>query len=102
MLAATETPKREIQNTPAGQRLANSSSNDDKEINIQVVVRCRGLSEKEKKDKTPRVITVPMITGKDVIYKSGSVNRTYTFDKVFGPDADQETVYQEVAMPILK
>ncbi|OMJ26006.1 putative kinesin-related protein [Smittium culicis] len=102
MLAATETPKREIQNTPAGQRIVSSSSNDDKEINIQVVVRCRGLSEKEKKDKTPRVITVPMITGKDVIYKSGSVNRTYTFDKVFGPDADQETVYQEVAMPILK
>ncbi|OLY80014.1 putative 125 kDa kinesin-related protein [Smittium mucronatum] len=102
LTSSANSSRNEPQIPPSAQKQTTSNSTDDKEMNIQVVVRCRGLTEKEKKEKTPKVITVPMFTGREVNYKNGSINRTYTFDKVFGPEADQETVYQDVAMPILK
>ncbi|PVU92476.1 hypothetical protein BB561_003787 [Smittium simulii] len=92
-----------VNQTPKHNANTNGNSSEEKEINIQVVVRCRAMSEKEKKDKVQNLISVPLFSGKEVQYKlSNNTVKTYTFDKVFGPNADQETIYKEVAMPILK
>jgi kinesin family protein 11 len=40
---------------------------------------------------------------KEVTIKANSVDsKTYTFDRVFGPGADQITVYNDVVVPILE
>ncbi|KAK9432771.1 P-loop containing nucleoside triphosphate hydrolase protein [Lipomyces doorenjongii] len=75
----------------------------NKETNIHVVVRCRGRNEREVKESSGVVISA---TGqKDITVQTGPLalsNKTYAFDRVFGPEADQAMVYEEVVAPILE
>jgi len=76
------------------------------ETNINVVVRCRGRNEREVRENSGVVFSMvdgPM--GKSVELSMGPTalsNKTYHFDKVFSPAADQSMVYDEVVTPILK
>lgn len=76
------------------------------ETNINVVVRCRGRNEREVRENSGVVFSMadgPM--GKSVELHMGPSalsNKTYHFDKVFSPAADQSMVYDEVVTPVLK
>ncbi|KAG6818097.1 hypothetical protein H0H87_000001 [Tephrocybe sp. NHM501043] len=87
-------------------------SQDNAEINIQVVIRCRRRSEREIQDNSPSIVTASGAKSKDVsIELSAPVSslglvtlppvRTYPFDLVFGPEADQAMIYHEVVSPML-
>ncbi|KAJ1911735.1 hypothetical protein H4219_005845 [Mycoemilia scoparia] len=81
----------------------NNHSGKPKKTHIQVVVRCRGLNDNEKNDRTSssvEVIRAPSIQGKELTLRS-TVEKTYKFDRVFGPQADQELIHREIVMPIL-
>lgn len=74
------------------------------ETNINVVVRCRGRSDREVKENSGVVVSTDGIKGKKVELSMGPSalsNKTYAFDKVFSPAADQGIMYDEVVNPIL-
>ena len=80
---------------------------DSKGTNIQVVVRCRGRSDREVKENSPVVVTATGgLRGKEITVSNGLVppmsNKTYTFDRVFGPEADQAMIYDDVVSPFLE
>ncbi|WWD19337.1 hypothetical protein CI109_103796 [Kwoniella shandongensis] len=98
------------------------SVNDNGEINIQVVVRCRGRSSQEVAQASPvittttgpisRAITVettPLPSSSMSTFTTASayggshqpMTKTYPFDKVFGPEADQTMIFNEVAEGML-
>ncbi|KAG6890679.1 hypothetical protein C0995_005051 [Termitomyces sp. Mi166 len=90
-----------------------TSSQEEAETNIQVVIRCRGRSEREIQDNSPIIVTSSSAKSKDVsIELSAPVSslglvtmppvRTYPFDLVFGPEADQAMIYHEVVSPMLE
>jgi kinesin family member 11 len=79
-----------------------TATTDD--TNIYVVVRCRGRSEREIKENSGVVVATEGVKGKSVELSMGPnavSNKTYHFDKVFSPAADQAIMYEEVVMPIL-
>ncbi|KAL9062561.1 MAG: hypothetical protein Q9157_008815, partial [Trypethelium eluteriae] len=74
------------------------------ETNINVVVRCRGRSEREVRENSGVVVSTDGIKGKNVELSMGPSalsNKTYHFDKVFSPAADQNIIFDEVVTPIL-
>lgn len=97
-------------------------SSEVNETNIHVVVRCRGRSQKEVDEATPVITTTGGPLSKNITvettpvaaaaaastfttassYNNGSGNtKTYPFDKVFGPEADQTMIFKEVAENML-
>ncbi|RXK42315.1 hypothetical protein M231_00305 [Tremella mesenterica] len=91
------------------------------EINIQVVVRCRGRSPQELAQTSPIIVTAAGAMSKHITVETtplpsstlaafttastyaanGASTKTYPFDKVFGPEADQTMVFNEVAEDML-
>ncbi|KAG2176238.1 hypothetical protein INT43_005472 [Umbelopsis isabellina] len=72
---------------------------EEKGTNIQVVVRCRGRTQKEIAEKIP-VIVDAVTNSQDITVKM--TNKTYHFDRVFGQEATQQHMYDEVVSPILQ
>ena len=74
------------------------------ETNIHVVVRCRGRNDREVRENSGVVISTDGVRGKNVELSMGTSalsNKTYHFDKVFSPAADQSMIYEDVVVPIL-
>jgi kinesin family member 11 len=74
------------------------------ETNINVVVRCRGRNEREVRENSGVVLSTDGVKGKIVELSMGPSalsNKTYHFDKVFSPAADQSMIYDDVVTPIL-
>ena len=74
------------------------------ETNINVVVRCRGRSDREVRENSGVVVSTDGVKAKSVELSMGPSalsNKTYHFDKVFSPAADQSMIYEDVVMPIL-
>ncbi|KAK2767724.1 kinesin motor protein cin8 [Arachnomyces sp. PD_36] len=74
------------------------------ETNIHVVVRCRGRSDREVKENSGVVVSTEGAKGKSLELSMGPnavSNKTYHFDKVFSPAADQGVVFEDVVVPIL-
>ena len=74
------------------------------ETNIHVVVRCRGRSDREVKENSGVVVSTEGAKGKTLELSMGPnavSNKTYHFDKVFSPAADQGVIYEDVVTPIL-
>ncbi|OXB35754.1 kinesin family member 11 [Cryptococcus neoformans] len=121
-------PQKRIRKAPGGS-MANRKmetpgvgANMDGEINIQVVVRCRGRSQQEVDQASPVITTTTgpiskMVTVETTPLPSATLStfttastyggthqpttKTYPFDKVFGPEADQTMVFNEVAEGML-
>ncbi|KAJ5778738.1 hypothetical protein N7520_001984 [Penicillium odoratum] len=80
----------------------------EREINentsIHVVVRCRGRNDREIKENSGVVLSTEGVSGKQVDLSMGPnslSNKTYAFDKVFSPAADQTVVFEETVTPII-
>ncbi|KAK5104734.1 Kinesin- motor protein [Lithohypha guttulata] len=74
------------------------------ETNINVVVRCRGRNEREVRENSGVVVSTTGVKGKNVEISMGPnalSNKTYQFDKVFSPAADQAIIFDDVVLPIL-
>lgn len=74
------------------------------ETNINVVVRCRGRNDREVRENSGVVVSTNGVKGNKVDLSMGPSalsNKTYSFDKVFSPAADQDMVFQDVVSPIL-
>lgn len=68
------------------------------ECNIKVVCRFRPLNRSEEKSGSQNIVAFPHNSTDSVIIRG----KTYLFDRVFGPNANQSTVYEEAAKPIVK
>ncbi|CAG8525496.1 14441_t:CDS:10 [Funneliformis mosseae] len=80
-------------------RRSNDIKDGEKEINIQVIVRCRGRIDREIAANAPVIIETNF---REVQLKSpDKVLKTYTFDRVFGPEADQAKIFDHIVIPIL-
>ncbi|KAJ1035663.1 hypothetical protein NDA18_000440 [Ustilago nuda] len=115
---------------PASRPASSASNNDaDKkrseagESNIQVVVRVRGQAANAPKGSSPGILSTsgprcqqidvaiepPPVSSSSILASSSSLvqeswmrQKSYHFDHVFGPEADQGMVYQDVVGPILE
>lgn len=69
-----------------------------------MVVRCRGRSEREVRENSGVVVSTTGVKSKNVELSMGPnaiSNKTYHFDKVFSPAADQAIIFEDVVAPIL-
>ncbi|CAN4100917.1 unnamed protein product [Withania somnifera] len=76
----------------------------DKGVNVQVIVRCRPLSEDEMKLNTPAVISCnerrrEISAMQNIANKQ--IDKTFVFDKVFGPTSKQKDLYDSAICPIV-
>ncbi|KAH7107567.1 kinesin-domain-containing protein [Auriculariales sp. MPI-PUGE-AT-0066] len=97
---------------PVPTPLAFPSTRSDSECNIQVVIRCRRRSSKEISESSPIVVTTNGPKSTEIVVQTESQTsalgivqmaptRTYPYDTVFGPEADQSLVYEDVVAPKL-
>ncbi|ESW04134.1 hypothetical protein PHAVU_011G070000 [Phaseolus vulgaris] len=81
-----------------------SKFDKDKGVNVQVLVRCRPLSEDEARLNTPIVISCnegrrEVSAVQNIANKQ--IDRTFAFDKVFGPNSKQKELYEQAVSPIV-
>lgn len=76
----------------------------EKGVNIQVIVRCRPPNEDEKRLQTPVVISCNEIrreVSAAQIIANKQIDRTFTFDRVFGPASKQKDLFDHAISPIV-
>ncbi|XP_059462978.1 kinesin-like protein KIN-5B [Corylus avellana] len=99
------TPRPERRRTDPRMVDWNSNRQDrDKETNVQVLLRCRPLSDDEQRLNVPKVISCnehkrEVSVSQNLANKQ--VDRIFTFDKVFGPKAQQRSIYDQAIAPIV-
>lgn len=90
----------------AKEKADEAKQEENYETNINVVVRCRGRSEREIRESSVVVVSTPGgLRGRDIALSMGPLalnNKTYSFDRVFGPEADQAMIYDDVVAPMLE
>lgn len=96
----TNTQSRDSRLSPSFARKSNNSP-DGSESNIHVYVRCRARNQREVKENSGVILsTTGGIDSKQVtLHGANSYNdKTYTYDHVFGPESDQEMVFNTMAV----
>ncbi|KAF9532996.1 P-loop containing nucleoside triphosphate hydrolase protein [Crepidotus variabilis] len=109
--------------TPTGEDLERSGTTaatsrstraqDEGETHIQVIIRCRGRSEREMQESSPGIVQIDGPKTKDLTIETATPvsslgvitsapSRTYPFDIVFGPEANQSMIYYDVVGPMLE
>ncbi|CAH9072504.1 unnamed protein product [Cuscuta epithymum] len=76
----------------------------EKGVNVQVILRCRPLSEDEARIHTPVVISCNESRREVSAIQSianKQIDRTFSFDKVFGPASQQKDLYETAICPIV-
>ena len=85
---------------------------EDVETNIQVVLRCRRRSDREIQENSPIIVSTTGAKSTELTIQTAAPStslglvtmaapRKYPFDTVFGPEADQAMIYDEVVSPML-
>ncbi|KAL3536093.1 hypothetical protein ACH5RR_004554 [Cinchona calisaya] len=82
------------------------SSRNEKEkgVNVQVLLRCRPFSDDELRNNAPQVVTCNDYQREVSVSQSIAgkhFDRVFTFDKVFGPSAQQKDLYDQAVVPIV-
>ena len=98
----SRSPQRQNAGTKRKEREFDAEGGE--ETNIHVVVRCRGRNDREVKENSGVVVSTDGVRGKNVELSMGASalsNKTYHFDKVFSPAADQSMIYEDVVIPII-
>ncbi|XP_054817526.1 kinesin-like protein KIN-5B [Prosopis cineraria] len=76
----------------------------DKETNVQVLLRCRPLSDDELRLNVPSVVSCNEHKKEVNVTQTlanKQVERVFAFDKVFGPKAQQRSIYDQAIAPIV-
>ncbi|KAK7268018.1 hypothetical protein RIF29_20700 [Crotalaria pallida] len=76
----------------------------EKGVNVQVLLRCRPFSEDELRSNAPQVLTCNEYNREVAVSQSIAgkhTDRVFTFDKVFGPSAQQKDLYEQAVVPIV-
>ncbi|XP_073272504.1 kinesin-like protein KIN-5C isoform X2 [Primulina huaijiensis] len=76
----------------------------EKSVNVQVLLRCRPFSEEELRNNAPQVVTCNEFLREVSVSQNIAgkhMDRVFTFDKVFGPSAQQSDLYQQAVVPIV-
>ncbi|XP_044495874.1 kinesin-like protein KIN-5B [Mangifera indica] len=76
----------------------------DKEVNVQVLLRCRPLSDDEERLNVPRVVSCNEHKREVTVMQNVAnkqIDRVFTFDKVFGPKSQQRSIYDQAIVPIV-
>ncbi|KAA8518861.1 hypothetical protein F0562_016365 [Nyssa sinensis] len=87
-----------------GFELNSNRQDKDREVNVQVLLRCRPLSDDEQRSNVPKVITCNEHKREVTVMQNlanKQVDRVFTFDKVFGPKAQQRSIYDQAITPIV-
>ncbi|KDR81633.1 hypothetical protein GALMADRAFT_239701 [Galerina marginata CBS 339.88] len=85
---------------------------EDSETHIQVIIRCRGRSDREMQANSPSIVQIEGAKCRDLKIETTTPvsslgvltlppTRTYPFDLVFGPEATQSMIYHDVVGPML-
>ncbi|XP_076917746.1 kinesin-like protein KIN-5D [Bidens hawaiensis] len=77
----------------------------DKGVNVQAILRCRPLSNDDVRSKVPVVVTCNEDKQEVIVSQSmgnKQSDKTFCFDKVFGPGSKQKDLYDQVVSPIVK
>lgn len=101
-VASTATSKSR---TPLKRKERDFDRDGGEETNIHVVVRCRGRNDREVRENSGVVVSTEGLKGKNVELSMGPSalsNKSYHFDKVFSPAADQSMIYEDVVTPLLE
>lgn len=67
---------------------------------MKVLVRCRGRNERETTENSSVVVKTSGHKGREITIEGGPVahtGKTYTFDRVFGPESDQGMIFEAVS-----
>ncbi|CAE6462974.1 unnamed protein product [Rhizoctonia solani] len=89
------------------------ASQEDNTTNIQVVIRCRGRNTREQAENSPIIVETDGPRSEEITIETAlpqstfgvytpAPTRTYPFDRVFGPEADQALVYHDIVAPVLE
>lgn len=76
----------------------------DGAANVQVVLRCRPMNEKEKQIKTNVAISCNEYKGEVSVVQDKSnhqMDKSFIFDGVFGPKSLQNDLFEQVVVPII-
>ncbi|CAL5389232.1 unnamed protein product [Camellia sinensis] len=76
----------------------------EKGVNVQVLLRCRPFSEEELRSNAPQVVTCNEYQREVAVSQNIAgkhIDRVFTFDKVFGPSAQQKDLYDQAVVPIV-
>ncbi|CAN4117318.1 unnamed protein product [Withania somnifera] len=79
-------------------------SNKEKGVNVQVLLRCRPFSNEELRSNAPQVVTCNEYQREVAVSQNIAgkhIDRIFTFDKVFGPSAQQRDLYDQAIIPIV-
>ncbi|XP_024019126.1 kinesin-like protein KIN-5D [Morus notabilis] len=106
-LSPSQTPRssdKAVRDLRSGDSNSSSKHDKDKGVNVQVLVRCRPLSEDELRLHTPVVVTCNE-NRKEVSaiqnIANKQIDRTFAFDKVFGPASQQKELYDQAVSHIV-
>ncbi|XP_016648782.1 PREDICTED: 125 kDa kinesin-related protein isoform X1 [Prunus mume] len=106
-LSPSQTPRssdKSVRDLRSGDSNSINRHEKDKGVNVQVLVRCRPLSEDEMRVHTPVVISChesrrEVSAIQNIANKQ--IDRTFAFDKVFGPASQQKELYDQAVSPIV-
>ncbi|OMO67605.1 hypothetical protein CCACVL1_20424 [Corchorus capsularis] len=106
-LSPSQTPRssdKSVRDLRSGDSNSSSKHEKDKGVNVQVILRCRPLSEDEARIHTPVVITCnenrrEVCAVQNIANKQ--IDRTFLFDKVFGPSSQQKELFDLAVSPIV-
>ncbi|KAH7889682.1 P-loop containing nucleoside triphosphate hydrolase protein [Phlebopus sp. FC_14] len=112
VLAEVRTEPNSLAGSLAAAKVARPNTLYDDETHIQVVIRCRRRSDREIQENSPIIVSSNGAKSQEVTVETsvpvsslGIVTlpptRTYPFDLVFGPEADQAMIYHDVVSPML-
>ncbi|XP_030926949.1 kinesin-like protein KIN-5C [Quercus lobata] len=76
----------------------------EKGVNVQVLLRCRPFSDEELRSNAPQVVSCNEYSREVSVSQSIAgkhIDRIFTFDKVFGPSAQQRDLYDQAVIPIV-
>ena len=86
--------------------MASSVAGDvQKATNVKVAVRCRPLNAEEKRTSQPGVVACDTERGLVTVSHSNTgrkLEKTYSFDHVYGMYSSQEEVFDSIARPIVE
>ncbi|OEL24829.1 Kinesin-like protein KIN-5A [Dichanthelium oligosanthes] len=109
--SAAQATQQQPQDAVSTPKASTSSSSSSKAagaaaggVNVQVLLRCRPLSQEEQRINTPVVITCndqrrEVSVAQNIANKQ--IDRTFVFDKVFGPKSKQQDVFNHAVVPLL-